>query len=89
MRNSCCWTLLLAWVLWTRTQAPAADSWIAAPGFPNKEKCEASIKDKLDLWRAVKDAKFSKNSVTFTTNNSSMTYLCLPEAEDPRQKTKP
>jgi hypothetical protein len=46
------------------------------------------MKDKLDMWRQFKDAKFSGNSVTFTTNNSSMTYLCLPENEDPR-KTPP
>lgn len=89
MRKSCCWTLLLMWVLWSRTQGPAVDSWVAAPGFPNKEKCEASIIDKLQLWRPVKDAKFAKNSVTFTESNSSITYLCLSDTEDPRKKTKP
>jgi len=43
------------------------------------------MKDKLDMWRQFKDAKFEGNTVTFTSNNSSMTYLCLPEAEDPRK----
>jgi hypothetical protein len=86
MRKSCCWTLLLAWVLWTRTQGPtAADDWIGTSGFPNKETCEANMKEKLDIWRAFKDAKFTKNSVTFTGNNTSMTYLCLPETENPRK----
>jgi hypothetical protein len=46
------------------------------------------MKDKLDMWRQFKDAKFSGNSVSFTDNKSSMTYLCLPENEDPR-KTPP
>ena len=82
--------LLLFWVLWTRTQGPtAADEWIAAPGFPTREKCEASMKDKLDMWRALKNTKFTKNSVTFLDNNSTMTYLCLPDTEDPRQKARP
>ena len=43
------------------------------------------MKDKLDMWRQFKDAKFEGNTVTFTSNNSSMTYLCLPESEDPRR----
>jgi len=29
------------------------------------------MKDKLDLWRQFKDAKFEGNSVTFTSNNST------------------
>jgi hypothetical protein len=40
------------------------------------------------MWRQFKDAKFAPNSVTFTGNNSTMTYVCLPDAEDPR-KAKP
>jgi len=55
----------------------------------SQEKCQASVKDKLDMWRQFKDAKFDGNSVTFTNNNSSMIYLCLPENEDPRKQTKP
>ena len=47
------------------------------------------VKEKLDMWRQFKDAKFDGNSVTFTNNNSSMIYLCLPENEDPRKQTKP
>jgi len=53
-----------------------------------KEQCEANMKEKLDVWRAFKDAKFTKNSVTFTDNNSMMTFLCLPDTEDPRVKSK-
>ncbi len=80
---------LLAWTLWTRTQTPTSDSWLPAPGLPSQEKCEASLKEKLNLWRQFKDAKFSGNSVTFTSNNSTMTYLCLPENEDPRKAPPP
>jgi len=47
------------------------------------------MKDKLDLWRQFKDAKFEGNSVTFTGNNSTMTYVCLPEADDPRKAPAP
>lgn len=46
------------------------------------------MKEKLDMWRQFKDAKFGQNSVTFTSNNSTLSYLCLPDAEDPR-KPKP
>ena len=76
---------VLAWTLWIRTHTPAADSWNATPGLPSQEKCAASIKEKLDTWRQFKDAKFAENSVTFTGNNSTMTYLCLPDNEDPRK----
>jgi hypothetical protein len=88
MKRACCLGLLLAWTLWTRTQTPTSESWLPAPGLPSREKCQASIKEKLDVWRQFKDAKFSGNSVTFTGNNSTMTYLCLPDSEDPR-KTPP
>jgi hypothetical protein len=46
------------------------------------------MKEKLDLWKQFQDSKFGKNSVTFTNNNTTMSYFCLPEAEDPR-KAKP
>lgn len=88
MKKAFCLGLLLTWTLWTRTQTPTSDSWIAAPGLANQEKCQASMKDKLDVWKQFKDSKFGKNSVTFTDNNSTMSYVCLPEAEDPR-KAKP
>ncbi len=88
MKISCCLGFLLAWVLWTRTQGPTTDDWTAASGFLTKEQCEANMKEKLDVWRAFKDAKFTKNSVTFTDNNSMMTFLCLPDTEDPRVKSK-
>src|SRR5262245_66372752 len=80
--------LLLTWTLWTRTQTPTSDSWIAAPGLPDQQKCQASINDKLEVWKQFKDSKFGKNSVTFTNNNTTMTYVCLPEDQDPR-KAKP
>jgi hypothetical protein len=88
MKKAFCLGLLLTWTLWTRTQTPTSDSWIAAPGLADQNKCQASINDKLEVWKQFKDSKFGKNSVTFTNNNTSMTYICLPEAEDPR-KTKP
>lgn len=80
--------LLLAWTLWIRTQGPTVDSWSAAPGFATQERCLASMKEKLDLWRQFKDAKFTSNAVTFTESNTSMTYYCLTDSEDPRRKTK-
>ena len=81
-------TLLLTWTLWTRTQSPTSDTWGAAPGLASQAKCEASMKEKLDLWKQFKDSKFERNTVTFTNNNSTMSYVCLPEDQDPR-KTKP
>jgi hypothetical protein len=87
MKNIWAISILLLWTLWTRTQTPTSDSWLPAPGLATQEKCQASIKDKLDMWRQFKDAKFDGNSVTFMSNNSSMTYLCLPETEDPRKLT--
>ena len=88
MKQSCYLVLLLAWVLWIRTQGPAVDSWSGAPGFLNQEKCLASMKEKLDLWRQFGDAKFAGNAVTFTENKTTMTYYCLPDSEDPRRKPK-
>jgi hypothetical protein len=85
MKKACCLSLLLAWTLWTRTTTSTSDTWGPAPGLASQEKCQASMKEKLDMWRQFKDAKFEGNTVTFTSNNSSMTYLCLPEAEDPRR----
>jgi hypothetical protein len=88
MKTSCFWALLLAWVLWIRTQGPTADSWVGAPGFLNQEKCLASMKEKLDLWRQFKDAKFASNAVTFTDTKTTLTYYCLRDTEDPRRKPK-
>jgi hypothetical protein len=90
MTRSCCLGLLLAWTLWTRTTTPTNDSWSAVPNLGSQARCEASMKDKLETWKQFKDAKFEKtNSVTFTTNNTTMSYLCLPDAEDPRKPEKP
>jgi hypothetical protein len=88
MKKTCCLGLLLAWTLWTRTQSPTADNWVATTGLASQERCEASMKDKLDMWKQFKDSKFGKNSVTFTGNETTMIYICLPDTEDPR-KTKP
>jgi hypothetical protein len=88
MKMSMSYTLviLLAWVLWTRTQAPTSDGWTGASGFQNQEKCLANMKEKLDIWRRFKDAKFTGNAVTFTENQTTLTYYCLPDSEDPRHK---
>ncbi|MGZ8425790.1 MAG: hypothetical protein ACXWYD_12640 [Candidatus Binatia bacterium] len=80
--------LLLTWTIWTRTISPTSDTWSAAPGLGSRDKCLASVKDKLDMWKQFKDAKFDKNTVIFTGNNSSMTYLCLPDGDDPRKPAK-
>ena len=77
--------LALMWTLWIRTQSATSDTWNAAPGMPSQERCAASMKEKLDLWRQFKDATFTGNSVTFTSNNTTMSYYCLPEREDPRK----
>jgi len=47
------------------------------------------MKEKLDTWKQFKDAKFGADSVTFTSNNTSMSYICLPDAEDPRKAPAP
>jgi len=86
MRKSSCLVLLLMWVLWTRSSGPAPDSWTGTSGYANEENCLASMKEKLEVWRQFKDAKFTKNSVTFAGNNSTLTYLCLPDNEDPRKR---
>jgi hypothetical protein len=78
--------ILLSWVLWTRTQGPAVDDWTGVAGFSTEQQCLANQKEKLDTWKQFKDAKFNKNTVVFTGNNTSMTYLCLPESQDPRTK---
>jgi hypothetical protein len=85
MKKACAVSLLLLWTLWTRTQTPTSDSWVPAPGFASQEKCQASVKEKLNTWRRFKDAEFDGDTVTFIDNNSSMTYLCLPENEEPRK----
>lgn len=76
---------VLAWTLWIRTQTPTSEIWNAAPGLPSQEKCAASIKEKLNTWKQFKDAVFDGDSVTFTGNNSTMHYFCLPDTEDPRK----
>jgi hypothetical protein len=47
------------------------------------------MKEKLDVWRKFKDAKFSGNSVTFTESKATTTYICLPDSEDPRKAKAP
>ena len=87
--KKCGWVFTIVWTLWIRTQSPTSDSWNAAPGLPTQQRCAASIQEKLDIWRQFKDAKFGDNSVTFTSNNTTMSYYCLPESEDPRKAPPP
>jgi hypothetical protein len=44
------------------------------------------MKEKLNVWRQFKDAKFTGNAVTFTENRTTVSYYCLPDTEDPRRK---
>ena len=81
--------VMIAWVLWIRTQSPKTDSWNALPGFQNREQCAANMKEKLAVWRGLKDTVVGENTVTFTGSNTTMTYICLTEDEDPRRKARP
>lgn len=89
MKKFCYLAAIIAWVLWIRTQSPKADSWNALPGFQSRELCAVNAKEKLAVWRQFKDAVISGNTVTFTDNNTTMTYICLSDDEDPRRKPKP
>ena len=90
MKKSCLFGLLFMWVLWTRTQGPASsEDWVGSAGFKDEAQCTANMKEKLDVWRKFKDAKFAGNSVTFTENKSTTFYLCLPDSEDPRKGKMP
>ena len=86
MKRFCCLSLLLAWTLWIRTQGPVPESWTATTGFKDQKGCQNNMREKLDVWRQFNDAKFTGNSVTFTENNTTVTYYCLSEQEDPRLK---
>ena len=77
--------IVLAWVLWIRTQGPAVNDWTGVGGFATERQCLANLKEKLDTWKHFQDAKFGKNMVTFTGNNTTMTYYCLTDSEDPRR----
>jgi hypothetical protein len=88
MNKACCLGLLLMWTLWTHTESATLNKWEAAPGLASQDKCQASMNDKLEMWKQFKDSKLGKNAVTFTNNNTTMTYVCLPEDQDPR-KAKP
>jgi hypothetical protein len=89
MKKYCYWGVLIAWVLWIRTQSPTTDSWNALPGFESRARCAVNAKEKLAVWRQFKDAVIGDNTVTFTENNTTMTYICLSDDEDPRRKPKP
>ena len=89
MKKYCYWVVLIAWVLWIRTQSPTSDSWNALPGFGSREQCAANIKEKLAVWRQFKDAEISDNTVTFTDNSTTMIYICLNADEDPRRQQRP
>jgi hypothetical protein len=89
MKKYCYMALLIAWVMWIRTQSPTADSWNALPGFQDRKQCTVNVKEKLDVWRQFKDAVIGDNTVRFTENNTTMTYICLSDNDDPRPKPKP
>ncbi len=78
--------ILLGWVLWIRTQGPAVDDWTGVSGFTTEQQCAANQKEKMNTWKQFKDARFDRNVVTFTGNNTTMTYECLPDNEDPRHR---
>ncbi|HEY7166805.1 MAG TPA: hypothetical protein VIB79_19725 [Candidatus Binatia bacterium] len=84
-RRSCLFTLAVLWVMWIRTQSPTAEDWTQMSGFVSETQCAANMKEKLDIWKAFSDAKFAGNSVTFTGNKTTVSYLCLPDTEDPRK----
>lgn len=88
MKKSCYLSLLIVWVMWIRTQGPGTDSWTGVSGYLTRERCLASVKEKMDVWRQYKDAIFSERSVFFTGNQTTFTYFCLSETEDPRPKSK-
>lgn len=77
--------IVLAWVLWIRTQGPAVNDWTGAGSFATQQQCLANLKEKLDTWKHSQDARFVRNMVIFTGNNTTMTYYCLPDGEDPRK----
>ena len=89
MKKCCYCLLLIGWVLWTRTQSPTRDGWNAVTGFNNREQCAGNMREKLNMWRQFRDAVFDDNSVTFTENSTTLTYVCLADTEDPRRKPKP
>jgi hypothetical protein len=88
MKVVCSFALALAWVLWMRTQGPGLDDWTGVSGFATEAHCLANMKEKLDTWRQFPDAKFGRNSVVFPGKNTSMTYSCLTDSEDPRLKRR-
>lgn len=78
-------SILLAWTMWIHTQGPKLNSWTQIGGFAGERQCIESLDEKLTVWKVFKDARFNGNSVTFTGNNTTMSYLCLPENETPRK----
>jgi hypothetical protein len=89
MKRACLVSLLIVWVMWIRTEGPTADDWTQMSGFISEAQCTSNMKEKLDVWRRFKDAKFAENSVTFTENKTTVSYLCLPDTEDPRKTKAP
>jgi hypothetical protein len=77
--------IILAWVLWIRTNGLSGSSWLAQPGFRSEQQCLASIKEKMDVWRQFKDARMTNDTVIFMGNNTSMSYYCLTDTQDPRR----
>ena len=89
MKRACLVSLLIVWVMWIRTEGPTADDWTQMSGFISEAQCTSNMKEKLDVWQRFKDAKFAGNSVTFTENKTTVSYLCLPDNEDPRKAKAP
>ena len=89
MKRSCSVGLLIVWVLWIRTQGATTDNWTQQAGFISETQCATSMKEKLDVWRQFKETKFNGNAVTFTDTKMTMSYLCLPDTEDPRKGKTP
>lgn len=82
MRKSCYLSLLFAWVLWTHVERPSVDEWNATPGFENREKCLASLKEQVAVWD--KGAKVTGTKTTLKDKTGAVTFLCLADTDDPR-----
>ena len=53
MKKYCYWGVLIAWVLWIRTQSPTSDSWNALPGFASRETVRRQCKGEVGCVAAV------------------------------------
>jgi len=74
--------------MWIHTQGSNNESWSSLTGYSSEKQCMDGIKEKLQTWSQLKDAKFDGFSVTFTENKVTIAYRCLTDDQDPR-KEKP